>query len=177
MTDTADISALWQAAGRFPDKTYPVDSWRPELCGDIDMVIRRDGVWLHEGRPIERPEMVRLFSKLLRHEDGDYFLVTPVEKLRLRVEDLPFRMVDRQGLVCVTDQGARLPLGAEHPLVFDVQGESWRPRVRVRGGLWARMTRAETYRLFEAAEIEMGEGCVRLTLEGQAVEAALCEVG
>lgn len=170
-----DISALWAEAERFPDKIYPVDKWTPALCGEMDVLIRKDGTWLHEGRPIERPEIVRLFAKLLRYEDGAYFLVTPVEKLRITVEDLPFRIVDRDGLTFISDQGARLPLGEAHPLMIDVHGDEWLPRLRVRGDLWARMTRAETYRLFDAAQIEMGESCVWLTLEGQRVDVPLCE--
>lgn len=162
-----DIAALWAEAERFPDKTYPVDKWNPTLCGDMDVVIQKDGAWLHEGRAIERPAIVRLFAKLLRYEDGDYFLVTPVEKLRITVEDLPFRIVDRDGLCFITDQAERLLLGDEHPLVIDVTGEAWLPRLRVRGDLWARFTRAETYRLFETAEVDEAGGVVHLVIDGQ----------
>ncbi|BEV10445.1 DUF1285 domain-containing protein [Asticcacaulis sp. DW145] len=155
-------------AARFPDKDYPVESWQPSLCGAIDILIRRDGVWLHEGRPITRPALVRLFSKLLRRDAEGYVLVTPAEKLTLRVEDLPFRIVDFEGSVFRSDQDDPLPLSADHPLVIDVQGEAWLPRLRVRGDLWGRLTRACTARLFETAE--MDGGAVRVELGGQRFE-------
>lgn len=155
-------------AARFPEKDYPVESWQPPLCGAIDIVIRRDGVWLHEGRPIARPALVRLFSRLLRRDADGYVLVTPVEKLIVTVEDLPFRIVDFDGTTFVTDQAQRLTLGPDHPLVIDVAGDEWRPRMKVRGDLWARMTRACATRLFETAELSAdGKWCyVRLCEQG-----------
>ena len=71
----------------------PVHLWHPENCGDIDIVIRRDGLWMHEGSPIGRKELVRLFSTVLRRDPDGYFLVTPVEKMRITVEDAPFHAV------------------------------------------------------------------------------------
>ena len=71
----------------------PVHLWRPEHCGEIDIVIRRDGVWMHEGSPISREALVRLFSTVLRKDPDGYHLVTPVEKMKIAVEDLPFRAV------------------------------------------------------------------------------------
>ncbi|BBF79837.1 DUF1285 domain-containing protein [Asticcacaulis excentricus] len=155
-------------AARFPDKDYPVESWQPSLCGAMDILIRRDGVWLHEGRPIARPALVRLFSKLLRRDADGYVLVTPVEKLTIRVEDLPFRIVDFEGRVFRSDQDDPLPLSDAHPLVIEVQGEEWQPRMRVRGDLWGRLTRACAARLFETAELD-GDS-VRLELDGQRFE-------
>lgn len=164
------MAALWAEAERFPEKAYPVDKWTPELCGNMDVVIQKDGTWLHEGRPIGRPEIVRLFAKLLRREAGDYFLVTPVEKLRIRVEDLPFRIVESDGLMFITDQGERLEIGEGHPLVIDVVGDEWLPRLRVRGDLWGRFTRAETYRLFESAMINETGEVVHLVINGEAFD-------
>ena len=68
----------------------PVHKWNPEFCGDIDMVIKRDGTWFHEGTPIGRARLVRLFSTVLKREGDEFFLVTPVEKMRITVEDAPF---------------------------------------------------------------------------------------
>lgn len=155
-------------AACFPDKDYPVESWQPSFCGAIDILIRRDGVWLHEGRPIARPALVRLFSRLLRRDAEGYVLVTPVEKLSIQVEDLPFRIIDFEGRIFRSDQGVSLPLSDTHPLVIDVKGEEWRPRMRVRGDLWGRLTRACAARLFETAELD-GE-IVRLKLDGQGFE-------
>ena len=83
-------AAAKQAPGR---GLPPVHLWHPAHCGEIDIVIRRDGVWMHEGSPIGRAELVRLFSTVLRKDDDGYVLVTPGEKLSIKVDDLPFRAV------------------------------------------------------------------------------------
>ena len=77
----------------------PVHLWNPENCGEMDLVIRADGVWMHEGSPIGRPQLVRLLATVLRKDPDGYYLVTPVEKLKITVEDVPFRAVrvDRDG--------------------------------------------------------------------------------
>ena len=103
----------------------PVDQWNPERCGDSGMRIARDGTWYHEGAPIERAAMVRLFSTVLRREpDGRHVLVTPVEKLDIEVETTAFRAtgmrVDGEGrsqrILFALDSGDAVVLGAEHPL-------------------------------------------------------------
>jgi len=135
----------------------PVHLWNPPNCGEIDILIRADGVWLHEGSPIGRKELVRLFSTVLRKDPDGYCLVTPVEKLMIRVEDAPFRAVtvERRGedLVFVTDVGDETVAGAEHPIrvALAADGEP-RPYVHVRGGLEARIERSVFYELVEAAE-------------------------
>src|SRR5580698_11011135 len=78
------------AGGR---KIPPVEKWHPAHCGDIDIRIARDGTWFHQGTPIGRKELVRLFSTILRKDGADYVLVTPAEKMRIRVEDVPFTAV------------------------------------------------------------------------------------
>jgi hypothetical protein len=75
-------------------KLPPVHLWNPPFCGDLDMEIRRDGTWFYEGTPIGRKPLVRLFSTILKREDDKFFLVTPVEKVGIRVEDAPFVAVD-----------------------------------------------------------------------------------
>jgi hypothetical protein len=136
---------------------YPVELWSPKLCGEIDIVIRADGSWWHEGARIERQSLISLFAKLLRHDDDSYYLITPVEKLKITVEDLPFLAVDfdREGaaLVFSTDQNERVTLGAEHPLAFD--GDDLRPRIRIRHNLWARVTRSAWYRLVDMADVQV----------------------
>ncbi|PZQ50521.1 MAG: DUF1285 domain-containing protein, partial [Phenylobacterium zucineum] len=93
----------------------PVHLWNPAHCGDIDIVIRADGTWMHEGSPIGRAELVRLFSTVLRLDPDGYHLVTPAEKLRITVEDLPFRAVamrrDGGDLVFTTDVGDEVRAG------------------------------------------------------------------
>ncbi|MFN3228671.1 MAG: DUF1285 domain-containing protein [Asticcacaulis sp.] len=139
----------------------PVHLWNPPDCGPMDLVIRADGQWIHEGRPIVRPALVRLFSTLLRRDGESYFLVTPVEKLRISVEDLPFRAVDvtsdDTGLSFTTDQGDRVrPQSAADLWLGDGPDGQPDPKVRVRADLWARLTRPVYYALAERAEA--GEG-------------------
>ena len=135
----------------------PVHLWNPPNCGEIDIMIRADGVWMHEGSPIGRQELVRLFSTVLRKDPDGYCLVTPVEKLSIRVEDVPFRAVavsQREGdLIFVTDVGDETIAGPEHSIRVEVaeDGEP-RPYVHVRSGLEARIERSVFYELVEAAE-------------------------
>lgn len=160
MTDGLPLSnALNRIAdAAAPKGLPPVHLWNPPHCGRIDIVIRADGTWMHEGAPIRRPELVRLFSTVLRKDPDGHCLVTPVEKLSIEVEDLPFRAVAVQledGLTFTTDQEDRVTVDGERPLVVDVDAAGQpAPRVRVRGDLWARVTRAVFYELVEAAEIE-----------------------
>ncbi len=138
----------------------PVHLWNPPHCGEIDIVIRRDGVWLHEGSPIGRPELVRLFSTVLRRDPDGYHLVTPVEKLRITVEDVPFRAVaiERRGadLVFTTDVDDETVAGADNPLRVEIDAGTGEPApyVHVRRGLEARIERAVFYELVEMAETE-----------------------
>ena len=138
----------------------PVHLWHPAHCGDIDIVIRRDGTWLHENSPIGRAELVRLFSTVLRKDPDGYCLVTPVEKLSIRVEDLPFRAVavtaENGKLRFTTDVGDAVEAGPDHPIRVEtdpVTGEP-SPAVHVRADLWARIARPVFYELVESAEVE-----------------------
>ena len=136
----------------------PVDQWDPERCGHSDMRIARDGTWTHQGSPIRRPEMVRLFSTVLRREpDGRHMLVIPVEKLEIEVEGTAFRAVEMtsegQGrerrIAFKLDSGDALILGPDHPLLL-----ADTPRILVRHGLEAELSRPVYY---ELAEIALGE--------------------
>ena len=145
----------------------PVHLWNPAHCGDIDIVIRRDGTWLHENSPISRAELVRLFSTVLRKDPDGYCLVTPVEKLSIRVEDLPFRAVavtEAGGVLSfTTDVGDVVEAGAEHPIRVEtdpVSGEP-APALHVRADLWARIARPVFYELVERATVEDGRLTVR----------------
>jgi hypothetical protein len=150
----AGVAEVASTTGGLP----PVHLWSPAHCGDIDIVIRRDGTWMHEGSPIGRKELVRLFSTVLRKDPDGYWLVTPVEKMRIQVEDSPFRAVrvDRRGedLVFLTDVGDETAAGADNPIRVDtdaVTGEP-APYVHVRSGLEARIERAVFYELVEMAQ-------------------------
>lgn len=139
----------------------PVEDWAPERAIDIDMEIRADGSWWHEGAPIRRDRLVRLFSTILRRDpDGTYWLVTPVEKVRVHVEDAPFIAVrldqvgeagPQQKLVFTTRLGDTAIAGPDHPLRVDTDTETGEPRpyVRVRGRLDARLSRPVFYDVAE----------------------------
>ncbi|MFO6464853.1 DUF1285 domain-containing protein [Jannaschia sp. KMU-145] len=150
--------SLLQAARRQKGPP-PVHLWNPPYCGEIDIVIKRDGTWIHEGTPIGRPGLVRLFASILKFEDGRHFLVTPVEKVGLTVEDAPFVAVDfeRDGeaIVFETNVGDVVRAGPDHPIRVDLaeDGEP-SPYVEVRAGLEALIDRKSFYRLVEIGEEE-----------------------
>lgn len=141
----------------------PVHLWHPAHCGDIDIVIRRDGLWLHDGSPIGRPELRRLFSTVLRKDPDGFHLVTPVEKLRITVEDAPFQAVavERRGgdLVFTTDVGDETTAGPDDPIRVETDPGTGEPApyVHVRRGLEARIARPVFYELVEMAEAADGE--------------------
>ena len=164
MTDQpTGLAGIAAAAKQAPGRGLPpVHLWHPEHCGDIDILIRADGTWMHEGSPIGRKELVRLFSTVLRLDPDGYHLVTPVEKMKIRVEDLPFRAVTmeqrEEGLSFTTDVGDEVLADADHPIVVEtdpVTGEP-APRILVRGGLEARIARTVFYDLVEMAEVVDG---------------------
>lgn len=136
----------------------PVEKWHPELSGDMDMVIRTDGSWWHEGERINRQELVNLFSSILRHENNDYFLITPVEKWRIKVEDKPLSitLVERESGVIklLTSTSDSFTLDADHPLKMSELNGINLPEVKVRHDLWARFGRNAWYELLELAEEE-----------------------
>lgn len=139
----------------------PVHLWNPPLSGDIDIRIARNGDWYHEGTRFERHALVKLFASILKREGDAYFLVTPVEKWRIRVEDAPFMAIDcevlgegrEQQLVFITNVDDRVHCNAEHPLrvVNDPQTGEPSPYVMVRDGLEARVGRSVFYRLADLA--------------------------
>jgi hypothetical protein len=166
MTDLMRYAAkLEGAVGR---SLPPVEKWNPEFCGEIDIVIKRDGTWFHEGTPIGRARLVRLFSTVLKREGDRHYLVTPVEKLEIRVEDTPFVAVlmRREGegrmqtLVFTTNVGDEVSAGPDHPLDFrkDAETGEGAPYIDVRLGLEARVARAVFYDLVELGETREIDG-------------------
>ena len=138
----------------------PVDQWNPTHCGDSEMRIARDGTWFHQGSPIGRPAMVRLFSTVLRREpNGGFVLVTPVEKLSIEVEDAPFVATEMKAegegenarLAFQLNTGDLVTAGPDHPLRFAATPEGSRPYLHVRGGLEALVARPVYYELAERA--------------------------
>jgi hypothetical protein len=160
--DVVAAAATAVQAATSPERRLPpVHLWNPARVGDIDIVIRKDGAWVHEGGVIGREAMVRLFASILRKDPDGVCLVTPHEKLRIRVEDAPFVAVrvDRDGaaLRFTTNVGDEVEAGPEHPIrVAAGAGGEPRPYVHVRGGLEALITRPVFYELAEMAQARAG---------------------
>ncbi len=140
----------------------PVEQWQPPLSGELDMHIRRDGRWFYQGGEVTRPALVKLFTSILKREADEYFLLTPVEKWRIRVDDAPFILVavklerrgDQQALVFETNTGDQVLLQQDNPLWVDVHSETGEPSpyIRVRANLPGRINRAVYYQLVDMAE-------------------------
>jgi hypothetical protein len=164
----AELFETARAAAEAPGRGLPpVHLWNPQSCGDIDIRIRKDGVWLHEGSPIGRPELVRLFSSVLRRDPDGFCLVTPAEKLRIAVDDAPFTAigVERDGEVLrfVTNVGELIEAGPANALrVETAPGGEPRPYLHVRRGLEALILRPVFYELVEMAEPRAAETGLRL---------------
>ena len=148
-----------QAARRGPP---PVHLWNPAFCGDLDMRIASDGTWFYLKTPIGRPALVKLFASVLKREGDKYFLVTPVEKCGIVVEDAPFLAVELraeqagegQVLHFRTNVDDWVACGREHALRFEPEPETGglKPYLHVRRDLWAKVTRALFYDLVELGE-------------------------
>jgi uncharacterized protein len=161
--DPAALAAAARAGGAGGRKLPPVHLWNPPHCGAIDMRIARDGTWFHEGTPIGRIGLVRLFASILRKDEDEYVLVTPVEKVSLVVEDAPFVAVDveavEEGLRFTTNLGDEVVAGPDAPIRVErgADGEP-RPYVLLRDRLEALIDRKTFYRLVELGEVEMHDG-------------------
>lgn len=137
----------------------PVHLWNPPFCGDLDIRVAKDGTWSYLGSPINRFELVKLFSSILKKEDGKYYLVTPVEKVGITVEDAPFIAVDfeqtgegqTQDLTFRTQVDDIAVAGPTHPIriVIDPETEEPSPYILIRTNLEARIDRKSFYRLVE----------------------------
>ena len=145
----------------------PVERWNPPYCGDIGLAIRRDGTWLYQASPIGRKPLVALFARVLRKDaDGRHYLVTPAEKVDVKVEDAPFLAVEMavtgtgaaQSLTFRTNVDDAVRCGADHPMRFEVEAAAGglKPYLAVRGRLEALLTRALYYDLIELAVSEHG---------------------
>ncbi len=163
----AELIGRADSTGRAPP---PVEKWDPPFCGDLDMRIASDGSWHYLGSPIGRAPLVRLFGSILRKdEDGRYYLVTPVEKVGITVEDAPFLAVelhaqgkrDTQLITFRTNVGDVVVADADHPFRFatDPDNAGLKPYVLVRGRLEALLARPLLYQLADLfEEHDRGEG-------------------
>ncbi|NVK22297.1 MAG: DUF1285 domain-containing protein [Kangiellaceae bacterium] len=161
--DLAEILSQLQS-GNLP----PVDKWDPEFCGNMDLLIKRDGSWHYQGSPIGRQRLVKLFSSVLKKEDNHYFLVTPVEKLGIQVEDAPFLVIRMQlqvtkhGQVIVFEDNCdnQVALTAENPLWVKQDPNTGEPSpyITIRSNLHALIHRNVFYELVEIAEERVIDG-------------------
>lgn len=164
VTPSADGIAASARAAKKGKGLPPVHKWNPPFCGDLDMRIARDGTWFYLGTPIGRHELVKLFSSILRKDGDDYFLVTPVEKVGITVDDAPFVAVDfaRDGdaLRFVTNVEDEVLAGPDHPIrvVRDPETGEPSPYVNIRRNLEALIDRKSFYRLVEIGEHADHEG-------------------
>ena len=158
--DLAGLSLAAIARLAEEKKLPPVELWNPDHCGDSDMRIAADGSWYHQGAPIAREAMVRLFATLLRREpDGGHVLVTPVEKLAIQVDDAPFVAVELKAegsgadarLAFRLNTGELVIAGPEHGLRVAEDARGLRPYLHVRAGLEASIARPVYYELAELA--------------------------
>jgi uncharacterized protein len=176
-TSNQGLEGLTAAARQAADgaaKTSPADNglppvhlWNPPFCGDLDMRIASDGTWFYMGTPIGRPALVRLFSTILKREDGKHFLVTPVEKVGIRVDDAPFLAVEMQKdgegagrmLRFRTNVDDWVECCSAHRLRFEMAADGGlTPYLHVRSDLWAKVTRALYYDLVDMGEERMVDG-------------------
>lgn len=145
-----DLKHLQDSLSHF--KRPPIEQWNPPYCGDIDIVITRDGDWLYRGSKISRPQLVKLFASVLWQEAGSYYLITPAEKVRIQVEDLPFMVVNwsrlsNGAIEVTTNTGERYQISETYPLVMNEA----LPAVRIRDGFLARVHRNVYYQWAEEA--------------------------
>mgnify|MGYP001085033011 CR=1 FL=1 len=146
----------------------PVEKWNPPLLGDIDIRITRQGTWFHEGGEIKRRPLVKLFSSILKRENDDYFLVTPEEKWRIQVEDVPFfftqlnveRKGKEQALVFSSTTDDLVIVDKQHPLRVTVDAESGEPSpyLLLRGGMEGLLSRSVYYQLADISEARQVDG-------------------
>ena len=158
-------------AGRAPP---PVERWNPAYCGEIDMRIEADGRWFYMGTPITRLPLVKLFASILRRDGEQHVLVTPVERVGITVDDAPFLAVEMAEMTGVagetlafrTNLDEIVVLGQANPMRFSLDATGGlKPYIRVRGDLWARLTRSLAYDL--AARFEESETGPVLYANGQ----------
>jgi hypothetical protein len=145
----------------------PVHLWHPDYCGEIDMRIASDGTWFYMGTPIGRPALVKLFASILRKDPERFVLVTPVERVGITVDDAPFLAVAMeqesgrlgQSLTFRTNVDDQMTAGPEHPMRFEEDPSGgMKPYVKVRGELWAKVSRSVFYDLAALGEERIIDG-------------------
>ena len=155
---------LFTLLGKFKQqqKMPPIENWNPTREGEIDILINAKGEWFHEGGYFERQDLARLFASILRREGEHYYLVTPSDKLKIQVEDVPFSVVlmnvTDEGISFITSLGDEVKVNSEHPIEFRKTTDLI-PYVMIRNNLWAKLNQSTYYQLMDLAE-ETADGYV-----------------
>lgn len=177
-----DLSAFQQQISSQNLALPPVDKWNPDFCGDIDLQIKHDGSWFYMGTAIGRKPLVKLFASVLKREGEQYFLVTPVEKVGIQVEDAPFIITEWQQqddkLVLTTNIGDILIVDENHPIELfeDKKTAANLPYALVRRNLWARLHQNVFYQLAELGKEQLINGKKHLTLKSDNYTFSLGEL-
>lgn len=162
MTNSSDKD-LFKMLGKFEkqQKMAPVEGWDPQIESDIDIVIDSQGRWFHEGGHFDRQDLARMFASILRREGDDYFLVTPVEKLKIKVSDVPFSFVlmkketinSHQQLTFITSLGDEVIAGENNKIEFraNLKGDQV-PYIEVRNNLWGKLNQSTYYELLDLVQ-------------------------
>lgn len=167
MTNSSDKD-LFKLLGKFEkeQKMPPVESWDPKIESDIDIVIDSQGRWFHEGGHFDRQDLARMFASILRREGDDYYLVTPAEKLKIQVADVPFSFVlmknqtvnDQQQLSFITSLGDKVIASERNKIEFRANSNGdLVPYIEVRNDLWGKLNQSTYYELIDLVE-ERAEG-------------------
>ena len=180
------LEAITGALGRAakgPKGPPPVEQWNPPFCGDLDMRIAADGTWFYLKTPIGRPALVKLFASVLKREGGKYFLVTPVEKCGIQVDDAPFLAVELnvedgaagRVLNFRTNVDDWVACGPEHGLRFEPEEGTGglKPYLHVRRDLWAKVTRTLFLDLVELGEERDVDGAAMFGVESKGMFFAM----
>lgn len=172
MTTTENLFSYLNKTLSSGKKIPPVEKWNPEKCGKMDLVIKANGEWCHQGKPILRKNLFQLFSTVLRRDQNDYFLVTPVEKIDIQVEWQPFVILDFEVIeergfktfVFLDNCENQIFLREEEQIKMSAYESQLLPVVKVRRNLFASFSRSCYYRLIERAETSIFQGKTRVEI-------------
>ena len=177
-----DFSDLLQSVNSIEEKYPPVHLWNPDLCEGVEMKIDREGNWFYQGSIIGRDKLKILFSRILKFEDGNYYLVTPVEKVLVKVDLAPYMIIDyevdldHENIILKTNLDLSIPLNKEQKLEVKKIGDEHMPFVHVRNNIEGFISRSVYYSLIEIALKQDNASSDQLTLKSFASEFSLGEV-
>ena len=177
-----DFSDLLQSVNSIEEKYPPVHLWNPDLCEGVEMKIDREGNWFYQGSIIGRDKLKILFSRILKFEDGNYYLVTPVEKVLVKVDLAPYMIIDyevdsdHENIILKTNLDLSIPLNKEHKLEVKKIGDEHIPFVHVRNNIEGFISRSVYYSLIEIALKQDNGSSDQLTLKSFASEFSLGEL-